>query len=93
MDVRYQSLSSLTGGKKILTPREPTKPNEPNALDNLACALHAVHNHFRARLDPQQTNRLFAMQIEFKFERDWTLVVKQARPQPFGHLTLPTDCR
>lgn len=93
MDVRYQSLSSLTGGQKILTPRELTDPDLPNELDNLACALHAVHNHFRPLLDPQQTNRLFAMQIEFKFERDWTLVVKQARPQPFGHLTLPTDCR
>jgi hypothetical protein len=90
LDVRYQTLSSLSGGQKILRENEPEGPSE---IVNLACALHAVHNHFRPLLDPQQTNRLFAMQIEFKLERDRTLVVKQARPQPFGHLTLPTDCR
>jgi len=83
-DVRYQTLSSLTGGLPILSDDD---------LQKLGCALGAVHNHFRPLLDPAEQNRLFAMQIEFKFERDRTLVVKQARPQPFGHLSLPTDCR
>jgi hypothetical protein len=82
--VRYQTLSSLSGGATILRPLD---------MHNVACALRAVHDHFRPLLDPAKRDRLFAMQIEFKLERDRTLVVKQARPQPFGHVALPADCR
>ena len=83
-DVSYRTRSSLTRGEPVLSPGQ--------TLD-LACALHAVHAYFRPLLDPMQQNRLFAMQIEYKFERDGALVVKQARPQPFGHVELPADCR
>ena len=62
-------------------------------LHGLECALVAVHQHLQPLLDPMKTNRLFAIQIEFKIERDRTLVVKQARPQPFRGISLPADCR
>jgi hypothetical protein len=84
-EISYQSLSSLTDGAPVLALEE---------VRAVACALGAVHAHFRPLLDPEGLNRVFAMQIEFKFTRgDRLLHVKQARPQPFGRLELPTDCR
>jgi hypothetical protein len=84
-ELTYQSTSSLTGGEPVLSVDE---------VRAVACALAAVDAHFRPLLDPARLNRVFAMQIEFKFTRDQRqLYVKQARPQPFGRLELPTDCR
>jgi Pyruvate phosphate dikinase, AMP/ATP-binding domain/Lamin Tail Domain len=80
----YQSLSSLTAGEHVLSADE---------VRAVACALGAVHAHFRPLLDPGRLNRLFAMQIEFKLTRERRLYVKQARPQPFGSAELPADCR
>lgn len=84
-EITYLSRSSLTGGSPVLSLLEQRR---------VACATRAVHEHFRPLLDPDGTNRLFAMQIEFKFRRGTrALEVKQARPQPFGGTDFPTDCR
>lgn len=83
-ELSYRSQSSLASGGTVLTLVRARR---------VACALAAVHEHFRPLLDPTFENRVFAMQIEFKFERDDTLVVKQARPQPFASSELPADCR
>jgi hypothetical protein len=81
----YQARSSLSRGKDVLSFAE---------IQNLGCALESIHLHFRPLLDAEQTNRLFAMQIEWKLigpER--RLLVKQARPYNFGSIDAPTDCR
>ncbi|MET0342049.1 MAG: PEP/pyruvate-binding domain-containing protein [Polyangiales bacterium] len=83
-EVSYQTRSSLAEGRPVL---------DAVQLQSVACALESVHAHYRELLDPEYRDRLFAMQIEFKFERAGRLVVKQARPQPFGHVTPPVDCR
>lgn len=84
-EITYLGASSLSGGAPVLASEEARA---------VACALGAVHAHFRPLLDPERLNRVFAMQIEFKITRDARhLYVKQARPQPFGHLELPADCR
>ncbi|MFT3922437.1 MAG: PEP/pyruvate-binding domain-containing protein [Myxococcales bacterium] len=74
-----------------LTERDVLSAQE---LRDVACGLKAVHQHFQPLLDPEQTNRLFAMQIEFKLEHATRrLVIKQARPQPFRGIDVPADCR
>lgn len=81
----YQGRSSLSRGHDVLSFAE---------IQNLGCALESIHTHFRPLLDPEQTNRLYAMQIEWKLigpER--RLLVKQARPYNFGALDAPADCR
>jgi len=83
-ELSYRSESSFANGTKVLALEDARR---------VACALAAVHNHFRPLLDPLRASRSFAMQIEFKLERDGTLVVKQARPQPFAAAELPSDCR
>jgi hypothetical protein len=78
------SRSSLTTGPVI----------SPAELGTLMCALGAIHDHFRGRLDPTRQNRWFAMDIEWKLlgaERQ--LVIKQARPFSFGRADVPADCR
>jgi hypothetical protein len=82
--ISYQTLSSLTGGASVL---------DFDQVQRIGCALGAIHEHFRPLLDPDHGNHLFAMQIEWKLLRDGTLLVKQARPQPFGSVALPADCR
>lgn len=82
--IDYISRSSLISAP-VLTSGE---------LETLMCALGAIHQHFRARLDPMHLDRWFAMDIEWKLigpERQ--LVVKQARPYSFGRADIPTDCR
>jgi hypothetical protein len=60
----------------------------------LACALSAIHQHFRPLIDPTGKDRTFAMQIEWKLTQgSRALAIKQARPQPFGSVDLPQDCR
>ena len=81
----YQARSSLSRGRDVLSFAE---------IQNLGCALESIHLHFRPLLDPDATNRLYAMQIEWKLigpER--RLLVKQARPYNFGNIDAPTDCR
>jgi hypothetical protein len=82
--IEYTSRSSLVDGAVV----------SDGELQTLMCALHAIHNHFRARLDPTHANHWFAMDIEWKLvgpERQ--LVVKQARPYSFGRAEVPKDCR
>jgi phosphoenolpyruvate synthase/pyruvate phosphate dikinase len=81
----YQARSSLSRGKDVLSLAE---------IANLSCALASIHLHFQPLVDPQNMNRLYSMQIEWKLmgpER--RLLVKQARPYSFGALDVPQDCR
>lgn len=81
----YVARSSLTQGRDVMT--------EPE-IQRLACVTRAIHEHFRARLDPDGENRWFAVDLEFKLlgaRRD--LLVKQARPYTFGSAEVPADCR
>lgn len=78
-----QSRSSLTSFD-ILSDSE---------MDEVACTLAAIHDAFRPRLDPEHEAQWFAMDIEFKFSRNRTLVVKQARPYSFENIEPPIDCR
>lgn len=81
----YLARSSLSRGRDVLSFAE---------IQRLGCALESVHLHFRPLLDPDQEDRLFAVQIEWKLmgpER--RLLIKQARPYGFGALDAPTDCR
>jgi hypothetical protein len=80
----YQSQSSLVPGR-VATLDE---------LRHVSCVLGGIHDHFRPLLDPDGTERWFAMQIELKFLGDArTLLVKQARPHHFGGTDIPDDCR
>ncbi|HVR21033.1 MAG TPA: hypothetical protein VMS65_15080, partial [Polyangiaceae bacterium] len=59
----------------------------------LACNLAALNQYFRPRLDPQQKNPWFAVDIEFKLmgpER--ALVIKQSRGYSFGEETPTSWC-
>jgi hypothetical protein len=81
----YRARSSLSPAGPVLSSFE---------LSQLFCSLRAVHDHFRSILDPQQKNRWFAMEVEFKFVEDARLMVfKQARPYSFGNAEIPADCR
>jgi hypothetical protein len=81
----YRSHSSLTHGQSVLTFKE---------IENLGCALGAIHDHFQPLVDPNSSNRLYAMQIEWKLiGKEHRLLVKQARPYTFGSLETPADCR
>jgi hypothetical protein len=88
--VLYQSESSLLAA--LPTP-PPTVLREAE-VEQVSCALRAVHEHFRPLLDPTEENAWFAMEIEFKLigpER--RLHVKQARPHSFGSREIIRDCR
>ncbi len=63
-------------------------------VEEVSCALRGIHAWFRPLLDPEQNNRWFAMEIEFKLD-DQTreLRIKQARPHSFGHAESFGDCR
>jgi hypothetical protein len=63
-------------------------------VEGLACSLRAVHDWFRPLLDPDGTNRWFAMEVEFKLlDATRALSVKQARPHSFGRREFFGDCR
>jgi hypothetical protein len=84
-EVVYQRRSSLTRGAPVLQTVE---------LRQAICTLAGIHSAFRPLLDPDNANRYFAMDIEFKLvgpERQ--LLVKQARPFSFGALEPVGDCR
>jgi hypothetical protein len=86
----YQSESSLVAafagdGQPVLTSGE---------VFDLVCALRTVHDVFQPLLDPAGANAWFGMEVEYKFlgpER--RLLIKQARPHPFGTPTAFGDCR
>jgi phosphoenolpyruvate synthase/pyruvate phosphate dikinase len=74
--IERQSVSSLNGGKPVLSDEESYR---------VACNLAQIHDHFRPLLDPEKKNSWFAMDIEFKFiGPNRQLVIKQARPYSFG---------
>jgi hypothetical protein len=88
--VLYQTDSSLLGAYPV----PPTHVLSASEVEDVSCALEAVHYHFRPLLDPQAENAWFAMEIEFKImgpER--RLLVKQARPHSFGRREIIADCR
>lgn len=88
--ITYTSGSSVLGALKDPGPHVLTD-DEVRAL---ACALGAVHDWFRPKLDPLFQNRWFAMETEFKFlDGDRTLLLKQARPHSFGATAFSSDCR
>ena len=81
----YLARSSLAGGRDVLT--------EPE-LARLSCVLEGVHDHFKRVLDPTDSNRWFAVDVEFKLLGDErALLLKQARPYTFGRVEIPADCR
>jgi hypothetical protein len=83
-EITYQSRSSLL-------PESVLSLDETRAL---VCALAAIHAHFRPLLDPNGEDRTFAMQVEWKLlPGSRALAIKQARPQPFGSVDVPRDCR
>ena len=80
----YQSNSSLISGP-VLDTAEVRK---------LACAMDAVQNHFKSYYDPNNEDRLFTMETEFKFlGEERSLLLKQARPYPLRRSEIPNDCR
>jgi hypothetical protein len=88
--VLYQSESSLLGA----LPVPPANVLSTDEVERVACALQAVHEHFRPLLDPEAENPWFAMEIEFKLiGPDRQLHVKQARPHSFGTPEIIRDCR
>ena len=83
--LEYVSSSSMAGDGPVLS------GDDARAV---ACSIGSVQLHFQPLLDPRNENRLFAMQTEWKLERGTRkVIVKQARPQPFGSEQLPADCR
>jgi hypothetical protein len=86
----YQSQSSLLRA----LPVPPASVLSASEARSVACALSAVHNHFRPLLDPEEENRWFAMEVEFKLIGPARqLHVKQARPHSFGQPEIIADCR
>lgn len=82
--ITYSSASSLTSNR-VMSQAE---------VDQLIIYLKDIHNHFQPLIDPDETNRWFAMDVEFKFiDADRRLIIKQARPYSFGNPTFPDDCR
>jgi pyruvate phosphate dikinase-like enzyme/lamin tail-like protein len=88
--ILYQSASSLLGA----LPSAPPAVLSPTEVESIACALQAVHDHFRPLLDPEEANPWFAMEVEFKLVGpDRQPYVKQARPHSFGRPEIIRDCR
>jgi pyruvate phosphate dikinase-like enzyme/lamin tail-like protein len=88
--ILYQSASSLLGA----LPSAPAAVLGPTEVESIACALQAVHDHFRPLLDPAQANPWFAMEVEFKLVGpDRQPYIKQARPHSFGQPEIIRDCR
>ena len=68
-DPNYISFSNLDGGtEKVL--------DDKQARD-LALRLHFIHLHFKALYNGDDD---FAIEIEFKYDEQNKLVIKQARP-------------
>lgn len=84
-EVEYRSLSSLARGGRVISLDDARR---------LSCVVSAIHQHFRSLLDPDGSDRWFAMDIEAKLVGlDRHVVIKQARPFNFGRVERPNDCR
>ena len=80
----YQSRSTLTTEPVLSTPE----------IDETMCFLSAIHRYFQERLDPDNENPYFAIEIEIKrVGPARRLLIKQARPYSFGSLASTGDCR
>jgi hypothetical protein len=80
----YHSHSTFTPNTPVMTQAE---------LAFLSCNLAALNQYFRPRLDPEQKNPWFAVDIEFKLmgpARE--LVIKQSRGYSFGQETPTSWC-
>jgi hypothetical protein len=74
--IERQSVSSLNGGRAVLSDEESYR---------VACSLARIHDHFRPLVDPEAKNSWFAMDVELKLiGPNRQLVIKQARPYSFG---------
>lgn len=81
----YQSYSSLLPNQRVITPTE---------VRALACSVDSIQRHFRRLLDPNQQNRWFTIETEFKFlGEERRLLIKQVRPYKMRTLDIPNDCR
>lgn len=81
----YQSFSSLLPDQRVITATE---------VRALACAVDAIQRHFRQVLDPNEQNRWFTIETEFKFlGTQRQLLIKQARPYKMPDVDIPNDCR
>jgi hypothetical protein len=79
----YRPPYAMYHSHSSFSPLEPVMTQ--NELAFLACNLAALNQYFRPRLDPNQENPWFAVDIEFKLmgpER--ALVIKQSRSYSFG---------
>ena len=77
--------SSLTRGEPILTESE---------VRRVSCLVNQIEAHFQEALDPNEENRWFAIDAEFKLVGDdRNIIIKQARPYSFGSTPVPEDCR
>ena len=69
--------SSLTRGEPILTESE---------VRRVSCLVNQIEAHFQEALDPNEENRWFAIDAEFKLVGDdRNIIIKQARPYSFAH--------
>lgn len=81
----YHSYSSLLADRRVISASE---------VRALACSMDAIQQHFRELLDPENQNRWFTMESEFKFHgSERQLIIKQARPYKMPNLDIPNDCR
>lgn len=72
----------------------PTSVMSSAEVEQVACALRAIHQWFKPLIDPQGDDPWFAMEIEFKrLDGERALHIKQARPHPFAHVADFGDCR
>lgn len=63
-------------------------------VEEVACALGAIHQWYQPLLDPEGEDPWFTMEIEFKrLDGDRALHIKQARPHPFARVVDFGDCR
>ena len=84
-EVEYQSRSSLTHGRQVLSVADAQR---------ISCYAAAIHEYFQRLLDPSAADRWFAMDMEVKLVgAARAVVIKQARPYRFGQNDRPTDCR
>jgi phosphoenolpyruvate synthase/pyruvate phosphate dikinase len=70
-EVEYLSHSSLTFGAPVLSPEQ---------IDQLIAALQKIHVHFFQYFAVGLPQGDYGMDVEWKFDQEGNLVIKQARP-------------